>query len=129
MGGGASRAAVRAAVALKPTEEALQSIQHLPANSAVRKDAEAALEMERRRVELETIDVPLEELSGKDEHMVELMKSAMKRPDGAITYKEHVLPLPQESRMLSDMESQVLFYCTFFFLVWIVVPENCTFFF
>lgn len=108
MGGGASRAAARrTAVALKPTEDALQSIQHLPADSAVRRDAEAALEMERKRVELETIEVPLEELSGKDEHMVELMKSAMKRPDGEITYRAHVLPLPEQSQMLSEMELQV----------------------
>lgn len=108
MGGGASKAVGRAVAAVRPqAREAVDSLQHLPANSAVRRDAEAAVEMEQRRVELETMDVPLEELSGKDEEMVSLMKSAMKRPDGEITFKEHVLPLIEETSMLQNMVSQV----------------------
>jgi hypothetical protein len=108
MGGSASRAG-RLLPVLKPARDVVVAdpLQHLPANSAVRRDAEAAVEMERKRIELEMVDVPLEELSGKDEEMVALMKNAMQRPDGEIKYKEHVLPLTEDSSLVQNMISQV----------------------
>ena len=69
--------------------------------------------MEQRRRELETTDVPLEELSGKDEEMVSLMQSAMKRPEGDVSFKEHVLPLIEETSMVQSMVSKVDFVSPF----------------
>lgn len=60
-------------------------------------------------MDLETTEAPLEELSGKDEEMVSLMQSAMQHPAGDIRFKEHVLPLPEDTGMLQSLVSQVCF--------------------
>jgi hypothetical protein len=124
MGSSASRAAGKSLRFIWPTPKQTDPLRHLPADSAVRRDAEAAAELEERRIALECSKVSLEELNRKDEQIVSMMQSAMKQPEGDIVYREHILPLA-ENEMVRQMVTQVrLNVMTFMFTLLRVVFER-----
>ena len=107
MGGSASRTVVRTASqngsAGKAATEAhvtaaQQTLEQLPADSAVRKDAAEAAQYKAWRAAQEQADAAaLEQHSERDERLTGLMHQAMQRTEGRIQFREHFLSMPESS--------------------------------
>ena len=109
MGASASRAVAKTASEAAPAQQAAaeasaaavaaqQALEHLPADSAVRKDAARATQYkEWRAAQEQGLDgVQLEEQSARDPGLNDMMHQTMQREEGQIQYREHLLPM-QES--------------------------------
>ena len=101
MGGSTSRAisrsgavAAEAAAQTQPSR-AQQALDRLPATSAVRRDAERAVQYDEWRIAQEQhLDgIPLEQQSAKDAALETRMTETMLSGDGLISYREHLLPM------------------------------------
>jgi hypothetical protein len=105
MGNTAAKVAARASVAqvaashCPKMSRAEQALASLPSDSAVRRDAEAAMQFDQLRIAQEQrLDgIPLEQENAKDQKLETLMLQAMQHPDGKIEYREHLLPMEQSS--------------------------------
>ena len=106
-----AQAAARSAAAAKQQQDAVAraSLEKLPADSAVRQDAEYAAQFNQWRVAQEQrLDgVTLEDENARNSELDTRMHSAMHRGEGDIQYEEHYLPLPQAD-MTQRLAQQVL---------------------
>lgn len=110
MGSSASRVATRAVTRASPSQQppapVTDALASLPANSAVRRDAQDAATLKEHRLAQEAGGLPLEELNSKDEGLVALMQQTMTTDEGNIRFREHVLPL-NDDKFTTDLVSKV----------------------
>lgn len=106
MGASGSRAVRRNQAAAASVSD---NLANLPATSAVRRDAveRVAFAEERLRQEAELNAKSLDEVSSEDTEMAAAMGAVMQVPDGAIHYKDHIIPLLDESEQNREMVRKV----------------------
>lgn len=103
----AGKAVSRATASPQPPAASVDALASLPANSAVRRDAVDGAALQEQRLAQEAGGLPLEELNSKDEGLVALMQRTMTTAEGNIHFREHVLPL-NDNTFTSELVSKVL---------------------